>query len=681
MKEEDVEFGRIVLERGLLTQRDLDSVVGEVLGSEGAELGAVLRNRGLLSEEQVNEISEEVRKSVRLRKAKSILDKLKTAPQVPPEVAKALQQPGLHMGKYVRVEEIGQGRLGAAWKTWDAEEQKWKVLKLLTNFRRGHVQEFLEDALSNGRIVHSRLVRCHETGMTEGSLSIPFLVLDYVDGTTLEKLRSEGLSWERAVSVIRDAAWALQDAHEGGVLHLDLKPGNLIVDREGRVHVTDFGQAPPLGSVDLKATSLFPKAADIRGTPGYLAPEQAMARKHDFSVRTDVYGLAATLYFALTGRAPFEAETPVNACIKTVQEEPSPASELAPGLPPDLDRILARALSKDPVQRYESARQLAEELERVLQSKPIESDEAMRFTQSLSALHAGRIEEAIYLLKEVIRQGGDVSRHDAVVRKLEEGEQGLTLAIDRQKKNFEVRTQRGILRLSKAILLSLEGKDPGEACKGSLDDFTKAVALRPEHSMARVHSANILIFRARYARALGKNPLDLFRMASKELDEAVKFDSTSVAAFHNRGTVYFYIAREAKRLGEDPDEDFLRAVDDLTAALGLEPADAYVLKDLGVVKVALAKHRLSLGKKVKDLYEQALDHLTKATRLNAGLYGAWFERGQVHFALKAFNHAIRDWERALEIDSGRAEAIRPLIEEARAWTVKRGTVPPDPLNP
>ncbi|MBI2899688.1 MAG: protein kinase [Planctomycetes bacterium] len=683
MREEDVEFGRVVLEKGLLSQKDLDSVVSELLGPGGAELPAVLQKRGLLTEEQVKEVVDELRRLSRLRKAKEILQKLKGGTGVPPEVTKAMQQPGLHMGKYVRVEEIGKGSLGSVWKTWDCEEQKWKALKLLTSFRRGNVKEVLEDALSAGRVVHSGVVHCYETGMTEGSISIPFIVLDYVEGRNLENLRRAGLTAEKAAKILRDAARAIHDAHQAGVLHLDIKPRNILIDANGEVHVTDFGQAPPIGSVDIEATTLLPKAGEVRGTPGYLAPEQALGRKHDITVRTDVYGLGATLYFILTGKPPFEADTPLNCCLKTVHEEPPKPTELDPSIPGDLERIVFRAMAKDPVRRYEHPRQMVDDLDRVIEGKPIQSDDEMKFAQGLAALHAGRIEESITMFKDLIRQGAqagaDPSKRDGVLQRLDEGEAGLSLAIEQQRKNYDVRTQRGVLRLAKAIILSLDGKDPGEACKGSLDDFTKANALRPEHSTARLNSANILIFSARYARALGKSPLDLFQMALNELNEACRLDMTNVAALHNRGTVYFYVAREAKRAGADADDFYLRAIDDFTAALTLEPGNAYVLKDLGVIKVALAKLRLAQGKKVKDLYEQALDSLTRATRLNAGLYGAWFERGHAHFALKAFNHAIQDWERALELDPSRADAIRPLLEEARAWAVKRGTHPPQEL--
>lgn len=674
MQEEDLEVGRLALERGLVAQKDIDEAASGIVTGAGTRLAELLLQKGLLTEDQVKALGDEARSNLRLAKAKAILEKLrKDEGKIPPEVTKALDQPGLHMGKYVRVLEIGQGTLGPVWKTWDAEANTWRALKLLMNFRRGNVKEFLDGAMAIHEFQGPGVAQCHEVGLTEGSLSIPYVVMDLVEGETLAKAEIQPV---RAVATMREVATVLHLAHQAGLLHLDLHPGNIFLGPNGEVKITDFRLGPPLPSGDIMATQLLPRAMEIRGHPSYMAPEQALAREHDITVRTDVYALGSTLYFLLTGKPPHLGDSPVNTCLKVIHEEPRKPSELSSQVQGDLERIILRCMTKDPVKRYESAKQVADDLGRVLEGSPIQSDEELRFTQGIAALHAGRIEESIWMFKDMIRMS---STRETVVKKLEEGEAGVTLAIEQQKKNYDVRTQRGIIRMAKAILLTLDGKDPAAACKGSLDDFTAATALRPENSTARVNSANILTFSARYASSIGKSGVELYKLALNELNQACELDRTHATAFHNRGTVFFYAAREAKRGGADAENLYLKAIDDFTAALILEPSNAYVQKDLGVVKIALAKYRLAQGKKVKDLYEQALDHLTKAIRVNAGLYGAWFERGHAHFAVKAFNHAVKDWERALEIDPSRAEAVRPLIDEARQWVQKRGTLPSEPV--
>lgn len=295
-----------------------------------------------------------------------------------------------------------------------------------------------------------------------------------------------------------------------------------------------------------------------------------------------------------------------------------------------------------------------------------------KFAQVISALQAGRMGEAIYCVKEMSRgdRGGDVVR--SARAKLEEGEAALSLAIERQPNNFEVWTQRGLARLARAIVVSLEGHDPAEPCKGALEDLTRAATLRPDSSSAHVNRASLLLFCARFARATGKEPMDLLRMSLEELDQACRLEAQNPEAFHNRGMAHFYLAHEAKRSASDADPLYERAIQDFTCAATLHPQDPYVYKDLGVAKVAMAKERLARGLKVKVLYEEALDHLSLAIRLQGDLYGAWYERGHAHFALKEFAEAILDWERALEIDPSRADAVCELIAQARAWIARRG---------
>jgi tetratricopeptide (TPR) repeat protein len=154
-------------------------------------------------------------------------------------------------------------------------------------------------------------------------------------------------------------------------------------------------------------------------------------------------------------------------------------------------------------------------------------------------------------------------------------------------------------------------------------------------------------------------------MALKDLDAALEFDPTCSPAYHNRGIVRFYIARSIKKGSGDPEPEYRKAIDDFSRAAELEPTYAYIFKDLGVVKVALAKQLLARGEKVKALFEQAVAHLDVAIQLNSSIYGAYYERGQAHFALKDFRMAIKDFKRCLELDPTRDKKVQALIEEAQ----------------
>ena len=263
-----------------------------------------------------------------------------------------------------------------------------------------------------------------------------------------------------------------------------------------------------------------------------------------------------------------------------------------------------------------------------------------------------------------LRDSGVSRKH--LLMQIDDGIEGLTLAIKQQQKNFDIRTNRGVYYFAKGVLRSLDGSDPSADCKKALDDFVIAAKLRPEHTPARVNRANVLIFGGRYARDSGKDVNTIFNMALKDLDAAVEFDNTYSCGYHNRGIVRFYIAKSARKIpGGDPEPHYREAIADFSRSAELEPTYAYVFKDLGVVKVALAKFLLSKKEKVKHLFVEAVEHLNMACRLNEGLYGAFYERGQAHFALKKFLLAVRDFERCQQLDPSRDRKVQALIDEAR----------------
>jgi tetratricopeptide (TPR) repeat protein len=689
--EEEAELGILALEKGLISQEALNDCLS-ALSDGGASLVDLLRTKKLLKAEQIEGLRKEAIHRIRARggdvpgaapepaDASAAAETPEPAAEepedagsaaLPAEVQRAAKDVANVMGKFVRVQDVGRGSRSAVMKAWDIERNQYVALKLIKEGGgKEHIARFLKEAQPTVGLEHPGIAMVYEAGqldLHDGPRA--YVASEFVEGETLDQVRARGLQVQRAAQIVRDAALAVSLAHGHNVLHKDIKPKNVMLGFDGRVRVTDFGLAQVSATLGPTDDSLLSRTIQVAGTPSYMSPEQALGRTGDIKEKSDVYSLGATLYFLLTGRPPFDSGNAMKTCFSVVKDPLIPPSQLNASVKPDLEQIVSRAMAKDPVRRYDSAKHLADDLDRFIQGGAISSDDQMRFTQGIAAVHAGRLEEAIHMFKELVRleaagRLGELGVK-SVMKQLEEGEAGVTLAIKQQGKNYDIRTQRGVYRFAKAILISLEGNDPSAACKSALEDFVIACELRSESTPSRVNRSNVLIFGGRYARDSGKDVAPVFAMALKDLDAALEFDPTCSPAYHNRGIVRFYMARSMKKGAGDPEPDYRKAIDDFARAAELEPTYAYIFKDLGVVKVALAKQLLARGEKVKSLFEQAVAHLDVAIQLNGGIYGAYYERGQAHFALKDFKAAIKDFKRCLELDPTRDKKVQALIEEAQ----------------
>lgn len=232
------------------------------------------------------------------------------------------------------------------------------------------VERFRREAQAAANLSHPNIVGVYDWGAQDGTY---FIVMEYVDGPSLSRvLRADGpFHPRRAAEITAEVAAGLGSAHARGVVHRDVKPGNVLLTRSGQAKVTDFGIARALTSADEDLT----QAGSVMGTATYFSPEQAQGLPVD--PRSDLYSLGVVLFELVTGRPPFTGETPLAIAYKHVQDQPPAPSTLITGLPPALEAIIMKLLSKRPEDRYASAEDLRADLNRFLAGEPTIAERAL----------------------------------------------------------------------------------------------------------------------------------------------------------------------------------------------------------------------------------------------------------------------------------------------------------------
>jgi serine/threonine-protein kinase len=221
---------------------------------------------------------------------------------------------------------------------------------------------FKREAQAAASLSHPNIVAVYDTGSEDGT---HFIVMEYVDGRTLkEVIRAEGRLYpERAAEICQDVCSALVAAHARGLIHRDIKPGNVMLTPDGKVKVMDFGIARATTSETITQT------AAVIGTAQYISPEQAQGQTVDY--RSDLYSLGCCLYEMLTGTVPFTGATPVAIAYRHVREDPTPPRQLNPDIPAPLEAICLKAMAKLPDNRYQTAAEFQDDLERFRTGQPV----------------------------------------------------------------------------------------------------------------------------------------------------------------------------------------------------------------------------------------------------------------------------------------------------------------------
>jgi len=270
------------------------------------------------------------------------------------------------LGGFEIVERIGQGGMGAVFKARQVSMDRLVALKILPRTlaqNEDFVQRFLREARSAARLRHPNIVQAYDVGFADGYY---FFAMEFVDGETLSQIVSrEGpLEQNRALEVMKQTCSALAAAHKAGIVHRDIKPANIMIDKNGEVRVTDFGLAKRTeGDINVTADGR------VLGTPAYVAPEIAKGAEAD--ARADLYSLAATIFYALSGRPPFEGNNFSEVIIKQATEPAPPLATIAPSVDRRLCHIIDRLLRKNPGARYPSAEALLDDLEGLGRLHPV----------------------------------------------------------------------------------------------------------------------------------------------------------------------------------------------------------------------------------------------------------------------------------------------------------------------
>jgi serine/threonine protein kinase len=267
---------------------------------------------------------------------------------------------GKSLGRFYILKPLGEGGMAFVYKAYDTrEEQEVAIKVILPGFKHSEEFEkaFQRETRTMKKLAHPNIVKVLEHGEHEG---LHYLVLEYVPGGTLKQFVGTPMSWVDAARLVEQAARALEYAHTQKIIHLDIKPSNILVSESKKVSLTDFGIAHLLqegGITDLTGTSVG------IGTPEYMAPEQRHAKKVDH--RVDIYALGVVFYELVTGKQPFRADTPMAVAIKHTSDPLPPPRKVVPDLPEAVEQVIFKALAKDPADRYEDMGAFAAALQKL----------------------------------------------------------------------------------------------------------------------------------------------------------------------------------------------------------------------------------------------------------------------------------------------------------------------------
>ncbi len=538
---------------------------------------------------------------------------LEVSEDVPPEVAEAERDPVNRFDKYVLIREIGRGAMGSVHKAYQKDLKRTLAVKILRGDDPETMGRFQHEAQMVARLKHPNIVSLYEIGKYQ---EIPFLAMEYVEGKPLDELGK--LPPRKACAILREAALAVHYAHEKGIIHRDLKPANIIVDRNGRPFVTDFGLARKVtGDKDLTTKGF------IVGTPAYMSPEQAQGVRH-LGPQSDVASLGSVLYQLLTGIQPYTAKTPMEVALAVINHEPIPPCRINSEIPPELEAICLKAMAKGRSQRYSTARAFAEDLQRFLDGEPV-----LALRPGLAAVALSRLWR---------------NRPALAIAAVSLAALAVLLAV-------AVRLSNRARRLEAMLQARApEGRAPAEEAPKAAEGPPPKAAEPPRPAAAEPRPTAEERRQREAREAARREALDLVDLARKadQLSERVSLAERAIQKDPYLEEAYAVLAQAYDRMGFSE-----RARKDLSRAIELAGNPLPYL-----VQRAEISRRLGCP-------EDEIRDLGEAIRIDGRSADLFHRRGTARFVAQDFAGAIADLERAIELDASLRKPLEPRLRQAR----------------
>lgn len=562
-------------------------------------------------------------------------------------VFKTIFPKGSYIGPYQVIEEVGQGGMARVYRAYHQKLERFVAIKVMDKqvvSQEDH-QRFVAEAKLTARLQHPNIVAVHDVGT---ALGLNYIVMDFIQGISLRDLIKNGpLPIADACNITKQIALGLHYAHNKGVIHRDIKPSNIIIAKDNRPVIMDFGLAK-----NTKMAQDITKSGVIIGTPKYMAPEQIKGDNRSISRSTDVYGLGTVFYEMLTAKPVVLGETPLSVSYSILNKDVVPPRNYRSEIPQDVQTICLKTLEKNKQKRYRSANALADDISRFLNGEAVAARQENKFyllqkkAQRYHSLFLIGICILLGLLNVLQFFFLNTNEHnDALEDKYNKiVVKHQNLKSEYEKVSLSQNSYKNIVKLLKAMDCNIK-KQPLESLK--LIDSIKESTNKKEKALIFCYRAYFLINAKRY------------REAREDLNQAISIDPGLSLAYFLRGKIFVYFKMHNNAIKDF--EYFLTQENDVEIVLLL--CDIYLLEHRyadaqnrlqDLIKLSPANYRAYHGLAKcylhQEEYDKAITYSVETLKKNRQFPPAFYTMGYAYYFLKQWDKSVQFFTRAEAID-------------------------------